>query len=385
MNSSNRGEKVYWYQFIIRLSKIGSTGKLDIDMKNTHQKEPAIPNAKILVVDDEPFNVDYLQQELEELDYEIITASNGVEALEKVQAESPDLVLLDIMMPIMDGFSTLERMKTDPDPAIRDIPVIIISAMADLKSVVRGIEKGAEDYLPKPFEPVLLRARISTCLERKRLRDEHRGFIRTFADKEVADHLMREGFSLGGKHTVITSMFCDIRNFTTITEANDPADVIELINRYYEIVIETVQDHGGNVNQMQGDGLMSFFGAPVFYPDHAQRAVNSALDIYKKLDAYNSMQTVKNGQNIEIGVGIATGRVVAGYAGVKSRATYLCVGDIVNLSARLESHTKVVKKRLIIDEATCKELDLSLQVEPLGEELFKGKTIPVKIYSVNCS
>ncbi len=385
MNSSNRGEKVYWYQFIIRLSKIGSTGKLDIDMKNTHQKELAIPNAKILVVDDEPFNVDYLQQELEELDYEIITASNGVEALEKVQAESPDLVLLDIMMPIMDGFSTLERMKTDPDPAIRDIPVIIISAMADLKSVVRGIEKGAEDYLPKPFEPVLLRARISTCLERKRLRDEHRGFIRTFADKEVADHLMREGFSLGGKHTVITSMFCDIRNFTTITEANDPADVIELINRYYEIVIETVQDHGGNVNQMQGDGLMSFFGAPVFYPDHAQRAVNSALDIYKKLDAYNSMQTVKNGQKIEVGVGIATGRVVAGYAGVKSRATYLCVGDIVNLSARLESHTKVVKKRLIIDEATCKELDLSLQVEPLGEELFKGKTIPVKIYSVNCS
>ena len=354
-------------------------------MKNTHQKELAIPNAKILVVDDEPFNVDYLQQELEELDYEIITASNGVEALEKVQAESPDLVLLDIMMPIMDGFSTLERMKTDPDPAIRDIPVIIISAMADLKSVVRGIEKGAEDYLPKPFEPVLLRARISTCLERKRLRDEHRGFIRTFADKEVADHLMREGFSLGGKHTVITSMFCDIRNFTTITEANDPADVIELINRYYEIVIETVQDHGGNVNQMQGDGLMSFFGAPVFYPDHAQRAVNSALDIYKKLDAYNSMQTVKNGQKIDIGVGIATGRVVAGYAGVKSRATYLCVGDIVNLSARLESHTKVVKKRLIIDEATCKELDLSLQVEPLGEELFKGKTIPVKIYSVNCS
>lgn len=352
-------------------------------MKNKPQEELSIPNSKILVVDDEPFNVDYLQQELEELDYEIVTASNGLEALEKIRTESPDLVLLDIMMPIMDGFSVLEHMKKDTDPIVRDIPVIIISAMADLKSVVRGIERGAEDYLPKPFEPVLLRARISSCLERKRLRDEHRGFIRTFADKEVADHLMREGFSLGGKHTVISSMFCDIRNFTTITEANDPVDVIELINRYYEIVIETVQAYGGNVNQMQGDGLMSFFGAPVSYSDHAQRAVNSALDIYHKLDAYNNTQAVKDGQKIEIGVGIATGKVVAGYAGVKSRATYLCVGDIVNLSARLESHTKVAKKRLIIDDATRTHLDSSVQVELLGEEIFKGKTIPVKIFSVN--
>lgn len=353
-------------------------------MKNTNQKELAIRNAKILVVDDEPFNIDYLQQELEELNYEIITAGNGLEALEKIQAESPDLVLLDIMMPIMDGFSVLEHIKTNADPVVRDIPVIIISAMTDLKSVVRGVERGAEDYLPKPFEPVLLRARISSCLERKRLRDEHRGFIRTFADKEVADHLMREGFSLGGKHTVITSMFCDIRNFTTITEANDPVEVIELINRYYEIVIETVQDHGGNVNQMQGDGVMSFFGAPVFYSDHAQRAVKSALDIYQKLDIYNSAQAAKGGQKIEIGIGIATGKVVAGYAGVRSRATYLCVGDIVNLSARLESHTKVTKKRLIIDDATCIHLDSSVQVEPLGEEIFKGKTVPVKIFSVNC-
>jgi class 3 adenylate cyclase/ActR/RegA family two-component response regulator len=352
-------------------------------MNTTHQTKPAIAGNKILVVDDEPFNVDYLQQELEEMDYEIITARNGLEALEKVRAESPDLVLLDIMMPIMDGFTVLDRMKTDSDPVIRDIPVIIISAMIDLKSVVRGIEKGAEDYLPKPFEPVLLRARISSCLERKHLRDEHRGLIRTFADKDVADHLMREGFSLGGKHTVITSMFCDIRNFTTITEANDPVDVIELINRYYEIVIETVQTHGGNVNQMQGDGLMSFFGAPVFYPDHAQRAVNSALEIYQKLDVYNNAQSMKGGQKIEIGIGIATGRVVAGYAGVKSRATYLCVGDIVNLSARLESHTKSAKKRILIDGATYESLNQSIKVEPLGEELFKGKTLPVSIFSVD--
>ena len=303
---------------------------------------------RILIVDDEPFNVDYLEQELEDLDYDTVSASNGQQALDKMQTESPYLVLLDIMMPVMDGFTVLSRMKADPN--LRNIPVIVISAMNDLQSVVKGIEQGAEDYLPKPFEPVLLHARISSSLEKKRLRDEHRRLIRTFADKEVAEELMRQGFSLGGKHTYITSMFTDIRNFTTITEANDPADVIDLINQYYFIVIETVQSHGGNVNQLQGDGLMSFFGAPVSYPDHARRAVNSALDICKKLTGFNDQQREKGGIQIEIGVGIATGRVVAGYAGTQTRATYLCVGDIINLSARLESHTKVVRKPILIDE-----------------------------------
>jgi phosphoserine phosphatase RsbU/P len=124
---------------------------------------------KILIVDDEPFNVEYLKQELEELNYDTITANNGQDALDKVLAQSPDLVLLDIMMPLMDGFEVLSRLKADP--AVRDIPVIIISADNNLQSVVRGIQLGAEDYLPKPFEPTLLHARISSCLEKKQLRD----------------------------------------------------------------------------------------------------------------------------------------------------------------------------------------------------------------------
>ena len=336
--------------------------------------------SKILIVDDEPFNRDYLEQELADLDYATLVAANGQEALDQVRAQDPDLVLLDIMMPIKDGFAVLTEMKADS--TLRNIPVIVISAMSDLQSMVRGIQLGADDYLPKPFEPVLLEARISSSLEKKRLRDEHRRLIRTFADKEVAEELMREGFSLGGKHRVITSMFSDIRNFTTITEANDPADVIDLINQYYLIVIDTVQANGGNVNQMQGDGLMSFFGAPVFHTDHAYRAVNSARQIRQKLDDFNAAQAGRGGLQIEIGIGIATGQVVAGYAGIESRATYLCVGDIVNLSARLESHTKVAKRPIIIDENTRLGLDGSVAVELLGEELFKGKTVPVKIYSV---
>jgi phosphoserine phosphatase RsbU/P len=124
---------------------------------------------KILIVDDEPYNVDYIEQELEESEYETITAVNGQEALEKVQSEVPDLILLDIMMPIMDGFEVLSRLKADS--STRDIPIIVISANNDLKSVVKGIQIGAEDYLPKPFEPTLLLARVSSSLEKKHLRD----------------------------------------------------------------------------------------------------------------------------------------------------------------------------------------------------------------------
>jgi serine phosphatase RsbU (regulator of sigma subunit) len=124
---------------------------------------------RILIVDDEPFNIDYLEQELEDLHYETVSAVNGQEALDKVQGEAPDLLLLDIMMPVMDGFEVLRHLKADA--ATRDIPVIVISATNDLQSVAKGIELGADDYLPKPFEPVLLRARISSSLEKKRLRD----------------------------------------------------------------------------------------------------------------------------------------------------------------------------------------------------------------------
>ena len=137
---------------------------------------------RILIVDDEPYNVDYLEQELSDSGYELSSAANGQQALEKIRSESPDLVLLDIMMPVMDGFTALEQVKADP--TTRNIPVIIISANDDLKSVVRGIEMGAEDYLPKPFEPVILNARITASLDRKRLRDQEQLYLQSL-EKEL--------------------------------------------------------------------------------------------------------------------------------------------------------------------------------------------------------
>lgn len=146
---------------------------------------------RILIVDDEPFNVDYLEQELEDLHYETLTAVNGQDALEKIAAEKPDLVLLDIMMPIMDGFTVLKKAKADPE--IQNIPIIVISATNDLQSVVRGIELGAEDYLPKPFEPTLLKARIQSSLEKKHLRDLQDLYIKSL-EKEfnIARNIQKE-------------------------------------------------------------------------------------------------------------------------------------------------------------------------------------------------
>lgn len=146
---------------------------------------------RILIVDDEPFNVDYLEQELFDLNYDILTAVNGQDALETIRATLPDLVLLDIMMPIMDGFAVLEQAKADP--ATRGIPVIVISANSDLKSVVRGIQMGADDYLPKPFEPTILHARIASSLERKRLRDQEQLYLQSLENElNIAHNIQKE-------------------------------------------------------------------------------------------------------------------------------------------------------------------------------------------------
>lgn len=337
--------------------------------------------AKILIVDDEPFNVDYLEQELEELNYETIAAVNGQEALDKIQAEQPDLVLLDIMMPIMDGFAVLERVKADP--SLRDTPVIIISAMNDLESVVKGIQRGAEDYLPKPFEPTLLQARIAASLEKKSLRDQQRKLLHTFASREVAELLMADGFSLGGKRIDASIMFTDIRSFTTLSEKSDAADTIELLNNYFASIFEPIARHGGIVNQIIGDGLMALFGIARRNEDHRQLAVLAALGMQDALKAFNEKQALAGKIQLKIGIGIASGSVIAGYAGTQHRATYTCVGDTVNLAARIEAYTKEAGRPILFDADTRAGLLDSMPVESLGEVIFKGKTIPIQVYAVS--
>ena len=216
-------------------------------------------------------------------------------------------------MPELDGYEVLAKLKDDPH--LRDIPVVVTSALDELDSVVRCVEMGAEDYLTKPVNPVLLNARVNASLEKKRLRDQQRELISKFATKEVAEDLLTSGFSLGGKYVEASAMFCDIRSFTTISESREPSETIELLNDYYLLMMDAITGEGGIVNQIVGDGLMAIFGAPVPREDHRQAAVLAARQMVELIRLFNDEQAARDKVQIQIGVGVASGRVVAGYTG----------------------------------------------------------------------
>lgn len=334
----------------------------------------------ILVVDDNRVNRLLLGRSLEAEGHSIAFAEHGGEALDLLRQQPFDLVLLDVLMPELDGYEVLAALKDDP--RLRDIPVIVTSALDELDSVVRCLEMGAEDYLTKPVNPVLLNARINASLEKKRLRDQQRELISKFATKEVADDLLTSGFSLGGQYVDAAAMFCDIRSFTTISESREPAETIELLNDYYLLMMDAIMGEGGIVNQMIGDGLMAIFGAPAPRDDYRLAAVLAARQMVELIRLFNAEQAARDKVQIQIGIGIASGRVVAGYTGTQNRATYTCVGDTVNVAARLEAQTKELGRPILIDENTRLGLTDEIAVEAQGDVLMKGKTEPTKVFSV---
>lgn len=344
-----------------------------------------MPNRKVepahlLVVDDNKVNRMALSRSLELQGHVVETAENGKEGLEKFQTGSFDLMLLDIEMPVMNGFEVLEACLNDVD--LRQIPIIMTSAMEELDAVVKCVELGAEDYLTKPVNPILLRARVNASLEKKRLRDEQRKLFRTFATKEVAEELLRTGFSLGGQMVTASVLVADIRSFTSIAESQDPSDSIELLNQYFSMMFDAVTHNGGIINQIVGDGLLAVFGAPIFYEDHRERAVKAALQMLEQLKLFNEQQLSANKTAIRIGIRIASGRMVAGYTGTHNRAIYTCIGDTVNLADRIEEYTKEALRPLLIDAYTRDGLSEQFKVEDLGKIVFKGKSQAVNVFAV---
>lgn len=336
--------------------------------------------ARLLVVDDNKVNRLLLTRSLEQQGHKAESAENGRVALEKLRQGGFDLVLLDMEMPEMDGFQVLEELVGDPK--LRDLPVIVTSSLEGVDHVVRCIELGAEDYLPKPVNPVLLRARLGASLEKKRLRDQQKELVRRFATSEVAQDLQESGFALGGNRVLGTVMFSDIRGFTALVGSQPPEETIELLNTYYTLMFEAISGQGGVVNQMVGDGLMAIFGAPLPLPDHGAAAVRAAREMIEMIDLFNVERIAAGKAPIRIGIGIATGEMVAGYTGTHQRATYTCVGDTVNLAARLEAHTKEAGRAILIDEATRAVLVDSVPVESLGAVAIKGKAAPVEVFAV---
>jgi class 3 adenylate cyclase len=342
---------------------------------------PRNPQAgDLLVVDDNRVNRLLLGRALEQLGHAVAFAENGREALEALRQRRVDLVLLDIEMPEMNGYQVLEALAADP--RLRDLPVVMMSSVEEVDSVARCIEMGAEDYLFKPVNPVLLKARVGSSLEKKRLRDQQRELFRKFATAEVAEALLTTGLALGGEHVEASVMFCDIRSFTSITEALSPANTIELLNSYYTLMFDAIGGHGGIVNQVLGDGLMAIFGAPLPLADHRDRAVRAALEMLDLVDGFNREQALRGGVELRIGIGIASGPVIAGFMGTQQRVTYTCVGDTANVAAHLEAHTKVVGRPILIDENTRNGLGNGIRVESHGPAQFKTRSQAVLVYSV---
>ena len=341
------------------------------------ESKPA--GARLLVVDDNKVNRLLLARSLDLQGHRSALAENGRVALEMLRREPFDLLLLDIEMPEMDGFQVLEQLKADRQ--LRDVPVIVTSSVEGVANVVRCIELGAEDYLAKPVNAVLLKARIGASLEKKRLRDQQKALVRRFATSEVAQDLAESGFALGGRRVHGSVMFSDIRGFTALVESQPPEETIELLNTYYTLMFDAITGHGGVVNQMIGDGLMAIFGAPLPLADPCGAAVRAAQEMIDMIELLNAERAAEARPPIAIGIGIATGEMIAGYTGTQERATYTCIGDTVNLAARLEAHTKVAQRAILIDEATRATLGTQAPVEAIGEVLLKGKSVAVQVFA----
>ena len=336
--------------------------------------------ARLLVADDNKVNRLLMARSLEMQGHRVALAENGRVALAMLGREPFDLLLLDIEMPEMDGFEVLEHLARDL--ALRDLPVIVTSSVEGIANIVRCIELGAEDYLPKPVNAVLLKARIGASLEKKRLRDQQRELVRRFATREVADDLDTSGFALGGRLVQATAMFSDIRGFTAMAEVMPPEETIELLNTYYTLMFDAICGHGGIVNQMVGDGLMAIFGAPLALADPCRSAVNAALEMIEMIGLFNQSPERLAKPPLQIGIGIASGAVIAGYTGTQTRATYTCVGDTVNLAARLEAHTKRAGHPILIDAATHSALAGTVVCQALGSVPISGRAAAAEVFVV---
>lgn len=341
--------------------------------------EAGIRQAHLLVAEDNKVNRLLLTRTLEIQGHRVSCADNGRAALELLRRESFDLLLLDLEMPELDGFALLETLHGDLQ--LRDLPVIVTSALEGLGNVVRSIELGADDYLPKPVNPTLLKARIDSCLEKKRLRDQQKELLRRFATREVALDLQTSGFDFAGKRIRGTVMFADIRGFTTMVDSQPPDESIELLNSYYTLMFDAIGGQGGVVNQMIGDGIMALFGAPLALAQPERAAVRAARDMLEMIGLLNGERAREGKPAVAIGIGLASGEMTAGYTGTQERATYTCIGSTVNLAARLEAHTKQTGHAVLMDGFTAAALDSECATLPLGSLQFKGLHQPIPSFA----
>ena len=331
-------------------------------------------SSTILVVDDQLTNRLKMSMAVKNLGYRAETANDGAEALLKLRSDTDfDLVLLDILMPEMDGHKVLASMKADD--TLRDIPVIVISSLDEMESVITSIERGAEDYLPKNFEPALLKARISASIEKKQLRDavvKQLDFISDIFGKYVPESVARavveQRGALAPVRTTATILYTDIAGFTTAAESMNPDKVFSMLNEYFPAVIEPIKKFGGVVNQFQGDAMLVTFNIPLADENHADNALRAAAAI-RQITRERKFSDIV----LKTRIGVNTGEVMAGNVGSGDRFNYTVHGDAVNLAARLEQLNKKFNTEILVSDSTVTLLKDSYNLSPIGQTDIRGK------------
>ena len=376
--------------------------------RGTHAAdEAAAPRAVLLVVDDSQDNRDMLARRLRRQGYEVLTADGGRSALSTLAATPVDLVLLDVMMPDLDGYAVLERLKADPER--RDIPVLMISALDDLDSVVRCIQLGAEDYLGKPFEPVLLRARIGACLEKKRLHDQearhHRELaafnhtlearvaeqvaqldrlarLKRFFSPQLAELIVAGGTGdpLQTHRREITVVFVDLVGFTAFAETAEPEELMGMLREYHAVMGRLVLEHAGTLERFTGDGMMVFFNDPVEVPNPAERAIRMAVAMRDQV-ADLAARWRRRGWDVGgLKVGVTQGYATIGAIGFEGRLDYGAIGTVTNLAARLCG--EATGGQILVSAPVAAAVEELTDGESVGPLTLKGLARPVPVWSV---
>jgi adenylate cyclase len=364
------------------------------------------PGATILVVDDNEENRQLLVRRLSRQGHRVLTAAGGRDAMALLQGEPVDLVLLDVMMPDLDGPAVLERLKQDPER--RHIPVLMISALDETASVVRSIELGAEDYLPKPCDPVLLRARIGACLEKKRLRDqearhalelaewnrtleqrvaeqvaqvERLGRLKRFFSPQLAELIVAGGADdpLRTHRRDITVVFLDLRGFTGFAEIAEPEEVMGVLREYHEAMGHLILEHEGTLERFAGDGMMVFFNDPVAVDNPAERAVRMAVAMRVRVGDLRARWR-KRGYDLDLGVGIAHGYATIGAIGFEGRWDYGAIGTVTNLAARLCAEAQ--GGQILVTSRVAAALEALVETEEIGALSLRGLSRPVPTFNV---
>ncbi len=352
--------------------------------------------ARILVVDDVADNVEILRMRLESLGYEVVTAGDGEEALAAVQADPPDLVLLDIMMPKIDGLEVVRRLKADA--TLPFIPVVLVTAKAGPKDIIAGLDAGGDDYLTKPVDHGALVARVRAMLRIKALHDELAALnagleakvaeqvgelervnrLRRFLAPQLAQAIVSAGDEkiLENHRRDIVAMFCDLRGFTSFAETAEPEDIMALLAEYHGAIGPLIRKHEGTLDRFTGDGMLVFFNDPLPCPDAPERAARLAIEMRDAVAAL-SQTWARRGHRLGFGIGMAQGYATLGRIGFEDRFDYTAIGAVINLAARLCS--EATDGQVLVSGRLAAAIEDVAEVEHLGERDIRGMARPVAV------